>query len=99
VPAPRAFRNGHLTALLGREPVVPGDWRWHLSISAANRVPTWEELAGAAHDLRPGVPMGVGIPPRSWWLNVHPHTLHLWELADPHLVAEWRRNARGDKPT
>ena len=100
VPAPRAYqRRDGLTALVGREPVVDGDERWHISLSGPGRVPRWEELADAAHELRPGVPMAVGIPPRSWWLNVHPHTLHLWELRDAHLIAEWHRNARGDQPT
>jgi hypothetical protein len=98
-PPPRAFEHGGCCALVGREPVVAGDYRWHISVSGPGRVPSWEELAAAAHALRPGVPMAVGIPPRSWWVNVHPHTLHLWELRDEHLIAEWRRNARGDRPT
>ena len=96
---PRAYENGKLQALVGREPVVDDDYRWHISISGPGRVPTWEELAATAHELRPGVPMAIGIPPRSWWMNVHPHVLHLWELRDEHLIAEWRRNARGDQPT
>jgi hypothetical protein len=99
VPPPDAFEKGGLRALIGREPVVKGDPRWHISLSGPDRIPTWEELVAAAHDLRPGVVFCIPMPPRSFWVNVHPHVLHLWEVQDPHLVAEWRRNARGDRPT
>jgi hypothetical protein len=98
-PPPRAFRHGPLQALVGREPAVDGDHRWHVSVSHTDRVPAWEELVDAAHQLRPGVCFALGLPPRSWWLNLHPHVLHLWELHDEHLIDEWRRNARGDTPT
>jgi hypothetical protein len=103
VPPPRALEHGPLRALVGREPVGRDyddlDPRWHISISRADRLPQWHELVDAAHQLRPGVVFVVGIPPRSWWMNVHPYCLHLWETRDPHLVAEWRSNARGDTPT
>jgi hypothetical protein len=98
-PAPRAYEHRGLTALVGREPVVEGDLRWHISLRGPGRVPTWEELAASAHELRPGVVFVIGIPPRSWWVNVHPHVLHLWETSDEHLVNEFRRNRRGDKPS
>ena len=99
VPPPRTYRKGKLTAFVGREPVVEGDWRWHISLSGEGRVPTWAELAAAAHELRPGITFVIGIPPKSWWMNVHPNVLHLWELHDEHLIAEWRRSAMGHEPT
>lgn len=88
-----------LYALLGREPVAPGDDRWHLSLSAEGRVPNWDELAAAAHALRPGVAFAIGVPPRSWWINVHEHVLQLWEVADANLLAQWRSERRGDRPS
>ncbi|HEY3021854.1 MAG TPA: hypothetical protein VGJ32_16765 [Solirubrobacteraceae bacterium] len=102
VPPPRAYGNGVLRAFVGREPMVgtdPDDLRWHISVSGPSRIPTWEELVDAAHALRPGVVFVVGVPPRSWWMSVHPHVLHLWETRDDGLVAEFRANARGDTPT
>ena len=54
------------------------------------RIPTWEEVVATAHELRPGIPFVIGIPPRSWWMNIHPHVLHLYETRDPHLVQAWR---------
>jgi len=98
-PVPKTFRSGLLMALVGFEPVVKGDLRWHISVSHRDRVPSWEEMVEAAHDLRPGVAFVIGVPPRSWWVNVHPHCLHLWETKDLNLIAEWKRNARGDQPT
>ena len=101
---PQAWEHAStgLKAILGRE------WaggrrgaplRWHLSVSADGRIPTWHELVDAAHGIRPGVAFVVGVPPRSWWMNVHPHVLHLWETDDRALIEEWRVNARGDSVT
>lgn len=100
---PLVYAGGGFTALLNREhcgghPTDP--LRWHLSLSGPGRVPSWEELVDVAHQLRPGVPFVVGVPPRNLWLNLHPHVLHLWETADEALLTEWRANARaGDRPT
>jgi len=99
VAVPRVFEKAGLRALVGREPVVKGDWRWHISLSGPGRIPTWEELVDAAHELRPGVMFAIPMPPRSYWVNVHPHVIHLWETQDEHLIAEWKRSARGDRPT
>jgi hypothetical protein len=86
-------------AIVSRDELVPGDDRWHLSISGENDVPPWSVIATIGHDLRPGVPMALGVPPRSWWINVHPHTLHLWELNDENLIDQWRAERRGQTPT
>lgn len=98
-PVPLAYESGPLHCLVGREPVAKDDKRWHLSVSTDTRLPTWDELVHAAHDLRPGVPLAIGVPPRSWWINVHPYTLHLWELRDQFLIEQWRHESRGDQPT
>jgi hypothetical protein len=107
VPVPRAFqhRDGR-TALVNREPFgnADDDWRWHISVRHGDpgvdgRVPTWEELVDTAHALRPGVCFVIGIPPRSWWMSVHPDVLHLTETKDQPLIETWRINARGDRPS
>jgi hypothetical protein len=107
VEPPRAYRNPNgLTALVGREPlgINGSDWRWHISVRYGDpghngRVPSWEELVTAAHELRPGVCFVVGVPPRSWWMSVHPDVLHLHETRDEALIEQYRTNARGDVPT
>lgn len=87
---------GHLE---GGEP----DWRWHISVShfdgSTDRVPAWAALVAIAHDVRPGVPMVVGVPPRSMWMNVHGGVLHLVETRDHNLVEQWRHEAKGHVPT
>jgi hypothetical protein len=92
----------NLHAMVGRENIgTEGepDWRWHVSVPGRQDVPRWADLVAVAHRLRPGVPFVVGVPPRSWWLNIHPRVLHLWETTDRHLVDQWRRESRGDTPT
>ena len=89
-----------MKALMGRELRTQGAApRWHISVSTLDRPPTWEEMVATVHKLRPGVPFVMGIPPLSWWMNIHPHALHAWESFDQLLIDEWRDNARGDRPS
>ena len=101
---PHAYKRGELYALVSRDVIAHGDARWHISLRYGEpgengRVPSWGELVECGHRLRPGVPFVVGVPPRSWWINVHPHVLHLWESKDKNLVEMWRAESRGDQPT
>lgn len=78
------------------------DFRWHISVSQEmepSKVPPWGALVAIAHKVRPGVPLVVGVPPRSQWMNVHEGVLHLVEVKDPNLIAQWRFEARGDVHT
>lgn len=97
---PTVYRDAgrDLFAVVAREPVgrhdgADPDYRWHVSVQGPGRVPDWGELVDAAHQLRPGVPFIVAVPPRSFWMSVHPNVLHLWETTDANLIAEWRSNA------
>jgi hypothetical protein len=107
MPQPMAYRHdeGRLNAIVAREPVGVlaleavdrPDLRWHVSVAHDERVPDWGELVLAGHELRPGVVFCVGLPPKSWWMNVHPHVLHLWELRDGNLVEQWRMEQTGGR--
>jgi hypothetical protein len=101
VPPPKHYQLGtELVAIVGREPTGPdGQQRWHISVSAKGRIPEWGEMVFAAHSLRPGVPFVMGVPPRSWWMSIHPHVLHMWQTYDANLILEWRDNRRGDTPS
>ncbi len=99
---PQVYQGVGFQAFVGREqcgglPTSP--LRWHISLRGPGRIPTWGETVEVAHQLRPGVPSAIGVPPCSLWLNLHPHVLRLWEVADDALLEEWRVNARGDTPT
>lgn len=57
--------------------------RWHLSISAPGRLPTYEELKKARYEFLPDEIYAAQIfPPQSEFVNVNPHVLHLWEIRD-----------------
>jgi hypothetical protein len=45
------------------------------------------------------VPFVVGVPPRSWWMNVHPDVLHLVETRDQALIESWRDERQGHAVT
>lgn len=82
-----------------RERIEPRDWRWHISVCGRHHVPPWEDMVEVAHKLRPGVVFVLGIPPRSWWINIADHALHLWELKDDALVGQWHAERAGMVPS
>ncbi len=73
--------------------------RWHISLRGPGRVPTWDELVDAAHQLQPGVMFVVAVPPRSLWMNMDPNVLHLWETNDRALLEEMHVYAKADQPS
>lgn len=102
-PRPQVYRGSHgLQCFIAREQMgglETGPLRWHISVRGPDRIPSWEEMVEVAHELRPGVPFVISVPPRSLWMNVHPHVLHLHETGDEALIEEWRANALGHTPT
>lgn len=86
-------------ALVSRDEITEGDRRWHISVSGREDVPVWRDLVAIGHRLRPGIVFVVGVPPKSWWMNIHPNVLHLWEMKDAALIEQWRSESRGDTPT
>lgn len=80
--------------MLGRCQIIAqregADLRWHLSISHPFRLPTWGEINAARDALIPAdVWLCQPMPPRDYWINVHTHCLHLWQIKDRELIAQW----------
>lgn len=100
VDLPNGFQA---SVIVGHEDISPvrGDphWRWHVSVAGKDRIPSWEEFSAIVHNMRPGVVFAMALPPRSWWINIHEHCLHAWEIFDPPLEDQWRAERRGDKPS
>lgn len=80
------FRFGDCTIMLGHEPSwVTGELRWHLTISAPDRHPTWDEIKTARYRLcGPDTVMAMILPPAENYVNVEAqdHVMQLWEIAD-----------------
>jgi len=56
---------------------------FHMSISHADRYPTWDEVADARYELIPDdVTMAMLLPPREQYVNVDEHCFHLWQISD-----------------
>jgi len=78
---PRVFAMGGCRIILGTEM-----GRWHLSISANRRDPTWDEIVTARYKLLPHVAdMVMYLPALSDYVNVNPWTFHLYEIEDKKL--------------
>ncbi len=88
-----------LTLGMRREP----DPRWHISVSRFDEptgpVVPWDVLVAVVHELRPGVPFAIGLPPASQWINTVGGVLHAYEIHDDNLTEQWRFEGRGDRPT
>lgn len=62
------------------------DGALHLSIShqvngRPGRIPTWDEIAEARYRFTPDdVTMAMILPPRDQYVNIHPTTMHLWQI-------------------
>ena len=92
----REVEDGHLSVLVGREPLGPqGSLRWHLSIShrtnhlvgasghpLPGRIPTWDEIKEARYRFCPdAINMAMILPPKAEYVNLHPTTMHLHEIS------------------
>lgn len=53
----------------------------HISCSYPDRAPTWEEIKKVRYAFAPDeLYMGMVLPPKAEYVNVHPYTFHLWQL-------------------
>ncbi len=61
------------------------DRGWHMSISHANRYPTWDEIRDSWYSLVPNSNNRIGamiLPKKKDYINVHPYCFHIHELKD-----------------
>jgi hypothetical protein len=82
-PEMEAFQFGDLRAI-GSTDVEPDGTAWrHVSISCADRYPTWDELKDARYRFFDEEAEVVQFfPPRSEYVNLHRNTFHLWHRLD-----------------
>lgn len=63
-----------------------GHWL-HLSFSRRGRLPSWPDLVSARDELGYGERVFVQmLPPKTFWLNVHPYCLHMVSRLDGETV-------------
>ena len=78
---------GECRIIVAREPAAKdGSRLWHLSVSCADRHPTWDEIKTARYVLLPqDLCFGVLLPPAEFYVNVpeQDHVFHLFEITDP----------------
>ncbi len=64
------------------------DRAWiHLSARHRDRIPTWQELAYCKTTFLGEREAYQVLPPKSRYVNLHPHVLHLFALLDDNGVA------------
>ncbi len=83
-PGARVYGRGPLRVIVGKHPHTG---RYHLSISCADREPTWQEIKDARYSLLRGRWMAQLLPPPDKYTNVHPYTFHLYEIDPPPEVS------------
>lgn len=56
---------------------------WHLSISHKKRYPTWDEIKAARYAFMPeNMYVGMVLPPKGEYVNIHENCFHLHEMPD-----------------
>lgn len=77
----RAVQMGPCRIVVSRDPSgYGGALLWHLSISCADRYPTWDEIKDARYRLLPNhLTFVMFLPPPSEYVNVHENCFHLHE--------------------
>lgn len=77
----KRYSKGPCRVLISLEPQRKGAPKLHLSISCADRYPTWEEIKDARYSLLPmGLTFAQILPPLNEFVNVHPNCFHLWQI-------------------
>lgn len=83
----RLATMGDVRVIYAREPAGEnGELLWHLSLSCADRHPTWDEIKTVRYRMLPlGLTFGLLLPPPDLYVNVpeQDHVFHLWEITDP----------------
>lgn len=76
-PQINTFKMGKVNILVGWSP----EFGWHISISHPERYPTWDEVAKVRYELVPDeVVMGMILPSKADYINIHNFCFHLHEL-------------------
>jgi hypothetical protein len=79
----KAYAKGDLRIWITRDVYKHGGLRWHMSISCKNRYPVWNEIRDARYALMPdNITVGMLLPPRSEYVNLHPNCFHLHEIVE-----------------
>jgi hypothetical protein len=75
-PGSRAYLMGGCRIILSQQKAG-----WHLTISKADKLPTWEEVRDARYALIPDeATMAMLLPPKAEYVNVHDFCLQLYEI-------------------
>ncbi len=78
----RTYRLGECTVIVTRE-----FDRWHLSIAHESRYPSWDEIAEARYRIIPDdVTMGLLLPPKAEYVNIHRNCFQIVEVVDSQEV-------------
>jgi hypothetical protein len=79
----KAYAKGELRIIVTRDLYPAGGVRWHMSISHPTRYPTWDEIKEARYALLPDeCTMGMLLPPKAQYVNVHKNCFHLHEIIE-----------------
>jgi hypothetical protein len=96
---PFAFAKGELRVLSSQRREGDGK-RWvHVSVSRADRLPSWEDLRDVKDVFLGTDSVAVQVLPRRQdYVNDHPYVLHLFRCLDGDPVPDFRRDF-GDRKT
>lgn len=85
-----------LRVMLGGQTEEDGKKWLHLSVSRANRVPSYDDLTKVKRMFFGEEAKAIFIfAPESEHINIHPFVLHLWHCLDGDTLPDFRKEAPG----
>lgn len=81
-PQTGLYKMGRCRIIITKDPDKDfPDGAWHLSISTADALPSYNEVKRARYGLLPDdIYMAEIFPPLDEFVNLHQYTRHLWQI-------------------
>ena len=81
---------GEELRIIANDASLESEYWEHVSVSARRRCPTWEEMCYVKSLFWDDEDRVLQMhPPKSEYVNVHPHCLHLWRHTALDITARW----------
>lgn len=75
----QVYRGDRGMLVLVSEDATPHGALLHVSVSYADRNPTWAELVDVKEQFFGDIDVMMVLPKRADYVNIHHHTFHLWQ--------------------
>ena len=77
-----AFMRGHVRVIKTVDNTPKWGWLKHISVSCADRYPTWHEILHAKEHFFGDTDCMMVMPKKEDYINLHPNVFHVWKTPE-----------------